>query len=149
VAHKGLLPAQAIAERYDIVVDFAAGGMEPGDRLYLVNTMEHEDGRGPKRAIPLADVLSERYKPVASAAGWFGGDPGVGKILEFRVMPYAGSDRSMDPADYLPGKKAMIPLSIKGTVRGSPRRPVAPSSSVGAKAPTRRRGPSRPTAAPA
>ncbi|MEM5786110.1 MAG: hypothetical protein AAGU11_02255, partial [Syntrophobacteraceae bacterium] len=29
--HKGLLPEQAIAERYDIVVDFAKNGIKPGD----------------------------------------------------------------------------------------------------------------------
>jgi FtsP/CotA-like multicopper oxidase with cupredoxin domain len=110
-AHKGLLPTQAIAERYDIIVDFAQAGIKPGDKLYFVNTMEHDTGKGPKRAVPLADVLSEKYHPVASATGW-SADPAVTKIMEFRVMPYDGTDLSMNPADYTPGKKQMIPLAI-------------------------------------
>jgi len=43
---------------------------------------------------------------------WVGGDPGVGKFLEFRVKAYAGEDLSMNPADFEPGKKKMIPLTI-------------------------------------
>jgi manganese oxidase len=31
--HKGMLPEQGIAERYDIVVDFSKNGIVPGDRL--------------------------------------------------------------------------------------------------------------------
>jgi manganese oxidase len=109
--HKGQLPFQGIAERYDIVVDFAANGVVPGDRLYVINTAEHQDGKLPNRKVPVADIVSEKYLPVASATGWTGGDPGVGKILEFQVVSYAGQDLSMKPADYLPGKKVMIPLS--------------------------------------
>ena len=91
------LPTQAIAERYDIVVDFSQ--VAPGAKLYFVNTMEHSTGAGPKGEIPLADILSGKYK----------GDPAVGKFMEFRVQPYAGADKSMDPAMFTEGKLAMIP----------------------------------------
>jgi FtsP/CotA-like multicopper oxidase with cupredoxin domain len=99
------LPSQGIAERYDIVVDFK--NFKEGDKLYFVNLLEHEGGRGPKRAIPLGDVLSGKYK-----ADGINGDPGVGKFLEFRVksMPQGQTDFSMNPADYVEGKKKMIPL---------------------------------------
>ncbi len=91
------LPEQAIAERYDIVVDFRS--FAPGTKLYFVNLLESRDGRGPTRTIPLADVLSGRYR----------GDPGVGRIMEFRVMPHFGVDQSMNPADYEEGRRVMIP----------------------------------------
>ena len=38
---KGVLPMQGIAERYDIIVDFAKNGISVGDKVYLINTMEH------------------------------------------------------------------------------------------------------------
>ena len=91
------LPTQGIAERYDIVVDFSQ--FAPGTKLYFVNTLEHRDGAGPKDNIPLNDILSGKYK----------GDPVVGKFMEFRVREYAGTDLSMNPADYVEGKKKMIP----------------------------------------
>ncbi len=116
--HKGILPTQAIAERFDIIVDFAAGGIQPGDKIYLVNTLEHSDGKGVKGKIPLGDILKEKYKPVASSTGWTGGDPGIGKFLELRVVSYSGTDQSMKPADYVAGKKKMIPLP---TDRNDPR----------------------------
>ncbi len=92
------LPEQGIAERYDIIVDF--GQFEAGERLYLVNLLEHENGRGPERAIALQEVLQGLYQ----------GDPAVGSFLEFRVQPFDGQDLSMDPAEYLEGGKTMIPL---------------------------------------
>ncbi|MBP6014283.1 MAG: multicopper oxidase domain-containing protein [Alphaproteobacteria bacterium] len=94
------LPTQAIAERYDIVVDFK--NFAPGTKLYMVNLLEHKDGKGPNREIPLVSVLSGSYQ----------GDPAVGKFLEFRIaaMPVGAVDRSMNPVDYEPGKKTMIPL---------------------------------------
>ena len=80
------LPEIAIAERYDIVVDFSQ--VTPGQRLYLVNVLEHRDGRRPNETVPLADAFSDRYQ----------GDPAVGRIMEFRVQAYGGVDRSMDPS---------------------------------------------------
>lgn len=121
-AHKGLLPTQGIAERYDIVVDFAANGIQPGDRLYFINVKEQDSGIGTKRDVPLADILSEKYKPVmvstsgGSGLQWTGGDPAVGRIMELRVKSYTGTDQSMNPLNYegaRPGKaagKTMIPL---------------------------------------
>jgi FtsP/CotA-like multicopper oxidase with cupredoxin domain len=94
------LPVQAIAERYDIVVDF--GQFAPGTKLYLVNTLEHRDGRGPERVIPVADILS----------GAYAGDPGVGRIMEFRVAAYGGVDRSMNPGDYVEGGRVMVPRPV-------------------------------------
>ncbi len=125
--HKGVLPAQAIAERYDIVVDFASQGLVPGDRLYVVNILEHRDGQKAGGAVSLASILSGAYASgtsstdcgwsCSSGGSWGGGsggssDPGVGRILELRVVAYSGTDVSMNPRDYEPGKLQMIPLSI-------------------------------------
>ncbi len=97
--HNGILPTQAIAERYDIVVDFSR--YQPGDRLYMVNLLEHKNGKRPHQAIPLEEILSGEYDDCDSA---------VGKIMELRVHEYADTDLSMDPADYVEGKKSMIPM---------------------------------------
>ncbi|NIO17054.1 MAG: multicopper oxidase domain-containing protein [Deltaproteobacteria bacterium] len=117
--HKGILPTQAIAERYDIIVDFSKHGIEPGDKLYLVNILEHKNGRRPEGRISLEDVLSENYRAKLEDDDgdgvpdrWVDGDPAVGKFLEFRVYPYSGNDPSMDPGEYEPGGKKMIPLTI-------------------------------------
>ncbi len=116
--HNAILPDQGVAERYDIVVDFAKNGVMPGDKLYFVNVQEHTNGRRPGAIIPLAAVLSEQYKPVMEfdANGvpvrWVGGDPAVGRFMEIRVHAYSGQDLSMDPAAFEPGKRTMIPLPI-------------------------------------
>jgi len=91
------LPQMGIAERYDIVVDFK--GFAPGTKIYLVNLLEHRNGTGPQAEIPLANILNNTYV----------GDPAVGKFLEFRVVAYTGVDQSMNPADYVVGRKTMIP----------------------------------------
>jgi FtsP/CotA-like multicopper oxidase with cupredoxin domain len=119
--HNAVLPTQAIAERYDIVVDFAKYGVQPGDKLFFVNTMHHDTGIVAKRRVPLADILSEKYKPVLKTATdgtqqWIGGDPVVGKFMQLNVKAYSGVDQSLDPTQYEPahaGKpvgKVMIPL---------------------------------------
>ena len=112
---RGILPTQSIAERYDIIVDFSQ--FQPGDRLYFVNVLEHDDGKGPKGQVPLADILSGAYRAVEQdddgdglADEWKDGDPCVGKFMEFRVQAYDGVDLSMNPADYVSGKQKMIPL---------------------------------------
>lgn len=120
--NNGVLPLQAIAERYDIIINFAKNGIKAGDKLYFVNLMEHDSGKGPKQAIPLADVLSEKYKAVIKQTSkgpqWDNGDPAVGKFLQLWVQPYTGQDLSMDPVAYepaKPGKAAglkMLPLPI-------------------------------------
>lgn len=117
--HRGQLPTQAIAERYDIIVDFSQNGVRPGDRLYLVNTLEHTDGQKPSGRIALANILSGAYQPQRDDVDldgvpdrWVNGDPAVGRFLELRVQEYNGQDLSMNPQDFEPGRARMIPLSI-------------------------------------
>ena len=112
----GILPEQAIGERYDIVVDFSR--FRPGERIHLVNLLEHEDGRRPERAIRFDDVVRGKYRCVARdvdgdglADVYQGGDPCVGRFLEFRVQSYSGADLSMNPANYVAGRQKMIPLN--------------------------------------
>lgn len=115
VNERGILPTQAIAERYDIVVDFSQ--FAPGTKLYMVNLLEHADGRRPKDIIPLADVLDGEYAPDVDD-GRNRTDPAVTRFLEFRVHSYSGTDLSMNPAEYVAGNglgpngtdKKMIPL---------------------------------------
>ena len=111
----GELPTIGIAERYDIVIDFSP--FAEGDKLYLVNLLQHKDGQATDKPVPLADVVSGAYAPTLAhddADGipdrWINGDPVVGKFLEFRVNRYNGTDQSMDPADYVAGQQTMIPL---------------------------------------
>ncbi|MDF1852303.1 MAG: cytochrome c peroxidase [Verrucomicrobiales bacterium] len=120
--HKGMLPSLGIAERYDIIVDFASQGIVPGDKLYFVNTLEHDDGRGPDGMIPLSEILSGQYVAEQRDGVWVSNDPAVGKFLEFRVTEYDGEDLSMNPADYVPGAQKMIPLPIDRTALGNPKR---------------------------
>jgi FtsP/CotA-like multicopper oxidase with cupredoxin domain len=108
--HKGKLPTQSIAERYDIVVDFASQGIRANDKLYFVNLLEHQTGIKAGNVIPLASVLSGAYAPTVQGGRWTNGDPAVGRFLEFRVRAYAGVDQSMNPANYVPGRTKMIPL---------------------------------------
>lgn len=67
------LDEQGTAERYDIVVDFSQ--FEVGDKISLVNVMEHDDGRGPKESVRLRDVFRGESD-----------DPAVGRVMEFRVV---------------------------------------------------------------
>jgi FtsP/CotA-like multicopper oxidase with cupredoxin domain len=129
--HRGMLPTQAIGERYDIVVDFgAANNIRPGDKLYLINTLEHKTGKEVSRKVPLADIVSERYKVINLDEDrdffgdrYKGGDPAVGAVLQFDVKPWVDADGaprvdpSMNPKDYEAGRKKMIPLPID---RGKP-----------------------------
>ena len=113
---KGILPTQGIAERYDIIIDFAR--FAPGTKLYFVNLLEHQNGRRPDREIPLADVLNGRYhgrtsepadQPVP-AGGRNETDPAVARFLEFRVQEYDGIDATLNPANFEEGGQKMIPL---------------------------------------
>jgi len=116
--HNGILPSQGIAERYDIVVDFAK--LAVGTKVYMLNVLEHQTGIGTRSVVPLADILSGKYLPrVATVSGvpqWTGGDPGIAKLLQIVVRSYTGTDYSMNPADYEPARpgkaagKKMIPL---------------------------------------
>lgn len=100
VNEKGILPMQSIAERYDIVIDFAQ--FAPGTKLYFVNMIEHADGERPKDVIDLDEILDGEYAPDVDE-GRNRTDPTVAKFLELRVHPYGGTDLSMDPADYEEG----------------------------------------------
>jgi len=70
----------APAERADVIVDFS--NVPAGTRLYLINEAPDEPfgGGSPGVDFPFAD-------------------PGTtGQVMQFRVVPFSGSDRSMDPA---------------------------------------------------
>ncbi|EJM76061.1 MULTISPECIES: multicopper oxidase domain-containing protein [unclassified Pseudomonas] len=120
--HNAILPTMGIAERFDIIVNFSKNGVKAGDKLFFVNLLVHEDGKGPEEPVALADVLSEKYKAVIrqSSKGpkWEDGDPAIGKVLQFNVKAYTGQDLAMDPAAYEPAKPGkaeglvMIPLKI-------------------------------------
>jgi FtsP/CotA-like multicopper oxidase with cupredoxin domain len=104
----GILPTQGIAERYDIIIDFSK--FAAGTKIQMINVMEHKNGKGPEDdAVPVADILSGAYKAVLKEGKWTQGDPVVGKFLEFRVQDYQGTDSSLNPVDYEPGKKIMVP----------------------------------------
>ncbi|KII29612.1 multicopper oxidase [Pseudomonas fluorescens] len=120
--HNAILPTQGIAERFDIIVNFAKNGIKPGDKIFFVNLLVHDDGKGPKEPVSLADALSENYKAVIKQTSkgpmWDRGDPAIGKVLQLNVKPYTGQDLAMDPAAYEPAKPGkaeglvMIPLKI-------------------------------------
>ncbi|MFJ3372239.1 multicopper oxidase domain-containing protein [Pseudomonas sp. NPDC086251] len=120
--HNAILPTMGIAERFDIIVNFAKNGIKPGDKLFFVNLLVHEDGKGPEEPVSLADVLSEKYKAILKQTSkgpkWEDGDPAVGKVLQLNVKAYTGQDLAMDPAAYEPAKPGkaeglvMIPLKI-------------------------------------
>lgn len=75
---------QGVAERFDVVIDFSAFAI--GRRLRLINMLEHEDGKGPKKQLSLTDTLRGKSR-----------DPAIGAVLEFRVV---GQVESVD----VPGK---------------------------------------------
>jgi FtsP/CotA-like multicopper oxidase with cupredoxin domain len=67
------LDVQGVGERYDIVVDFSR--FRIGDRLRLVNVLEHKDGRGPDKSYSIRDALRGEAD-----------DPAVGAFMEFRIV---------------------------------------------------------------
>lgn len=62
-----------VAERFDVVIDFSTFPIK--SRLRLINMLEHEDGKGPKKALSVRDTLRGNSA-----------DPAVGAVLEFRVV---------------------------------------------------------------
>ena len=93
------LDEQGIAERYDVVIDFSR--YKPGQKVWMVNLCEHEDGRGPKNDLSLAEALS------GSSA-----DPCVGKFLEFQIVPCTKPDLSQVPGTLIPNPDvSQIPVS--------------------------------------
>ncbi len=67
------LDEQGIAERYDIVIDFSRYNI--GEKVWMVNLAEHQDGKKPAKDLTLAEALSGQSP-----------DPGVGSFLEFRIV---------------------------------------------------------------
>ena len=67
------LEITGVAERMDIIVDFSQFNV--GDRLYLVNMLEHDDGRGPDGTVGRSKAFNGNSD-----------DPGVGKVLEWRIV---------------------------------------------------------------
>ena len=85
------LDEQAIAERYDIVVDFAR--YRVGDKVWLTNLEEHSDGLKPAKIWSLRDALAGKAN-----------DPCVGKVLEFRIA------RNPPKADVSQVPSTLVPL---------------------------------------
>jgi FtsP/CotA-like multicopper oxidase with cupredoxin domain len=84
------LDEQGIAERYDIVIDFSRYSV--GEKVWMVNLCEHQDGKGPSKDLSLADSLA------GTSA-----DPCVGRFLEFRIVrDPAKPDASRVPDTLIP-----------------------------------------------
>ncbi|MFT4994124.1 MAG: FtsP/CotA-like multicopper oxidase with cupredoxin domain [Paraglaciecola sp.] len=114
VMENGEMPTLGVAERYDIVIDFAK--FEDGDKLHLVNMLQHKNGQSTDTIISVEDIVSGAYQAQTidddndGIADRWSADPVVGRFMEFRVVTYTGQDKSLDPADYVEGKKQMIPV---------------------------------------
>src|SRR5262249_60138618 len=84
------LDQQGIAERYDVVIDFSRYSV--GQKVWMVNLLEHRDGTMPEGTVSLAQALSGNSS-----------DPCVGKFLEFRIVRNpATPDVSQVPAVMTP-----------------------------------------------
>ena len=80
---------QGIAERYDLVIDFTNFRNKT---LWLVDLVEHSNGKKPAADLTLAQALSGLSE-----------DPCVGKFLEFRVVrPLSAPDQSLVPPVLIP-----------------------------------------------
>jgi FtsP/CotA-like multicopper oxidase with cupredoxin domain len=91
---------QGIAERYDWVIDFSR--YQIGDKVSLVNVLQHEDGRRPAATLSVAQALSGSSS-----------DPCVGKFLEFRIVrDPATPDASQVPSTLIPNPDlSQVPLT--------------------------------------
>ncbi|MFL5277983.1 MAG: multicopper oxidase family protein, partial [Myxococcales bacterium] len=98
------LDEQGIAERYDIVIDFAR--YKAGTKVWMVNLCEHQDGKKPSKDLSIAEALSGNSQ-----------DPCVGKFLEFRVVrDPATADQSQVPAVMIPNPDlSKIPVARRRT----------------------------------
>jgi len=94
------LDEQGIAERYDIVIDFSRYSI--GQKVWMVNLAEHQDGKRVADDLTLAEALSGNSS-----------DPCVGKFLEFRIVRNpAQPDQSQVPAVMIPNPDlSKIPLA--------------------------------------
>jgi FtsP/CotA-like multicopper oxidase with cupredoxin domain len=89
-----------IAERYDIVIDFSRYSV--GEKVWMVNLAEHQDGRRPAKDLTLAQALSGQSP-----------DPAVGRLLEFRIVrDPAKPDVSQVPDTLIPNPElSSIPVA--------------------------------------
>jgi manganese oxidase len=95
---------QGIAERYDWVIDFSRYGI--GDKVWMVNVAEHNDGKKPANDLSISDALAGKSN-----------DPCVGKFLEFRIVRNpATPDVSQVPAVMIPNPDlSNIPVARERT----------------------------------
>jgi FtsP/CotA-like multicopper oxidase with cupredoxin domain len=98
------LDEQGIAERYDIVIDFSRYNV--GDKVWMVNLAEHQDGKKPNKDLTVAQALSGSSP-----------DPCVGKFLEFRIVRNpATPDVSQVPNVMIPNPDlSAIPIARQRT----------------------------------
>ena len=98
------LDEQGIAERYDIVIDFSRYSI--GQKVWMVNLAEHQDGKRPSDDLTIAEALSGNSQ-----------DPCVGKFLEFRIVRNpATPDVSQVPAVMIPNPDlSAIPVARQRT----------------------------------
>jgi len=107
-----LLP-QGSAERFDIIVDFSQFNV--GDTIWLVNVMEHADGRGPKQTVGIRPAMRGESD-----------DPAVGKVMKFGVASHVQSadvpgrtllqsepDRSRIPAQLTERLPVVEPVRVR------------------------------------
>ena len=95
---------QGIAERYDWVIDFSRYSI--GSKVWLVNVVEHNDGKKPSKDLSIADAIAGKSS-----------DPCVGKFLEFRIVRNpAQPDQSQVPATLIPNPDlSAIPVARQRT----------------------------------
>ncbi|HEY3770675.1 MAG TPA: multicopper oxidase domain-containing protein [Candidatus Angelobacter sp.] len=95
---------QGIAERYDWVIDFSRYNI--GDKVWMVNVCEHNDGKKPANDLSISDALAGKSN-----------DPCVGKFLEFRIVRNpATPDVSKVPAVMIPNPDlSSIPVARERT----------------------------------
>ncbi|HEY2393138.1 MAG TPA: multicopper oxidase domain-containing protein [Candidatus Angelobacter sp.] len=95
---------QGIAERYDWVIDFSRYNI--GDKVWMVNVCEHNDGKKPANDLSVSDALAGKSN-----------DPCVGKFLEFRIVRNpATPDVSQVPAVMIPNPDlSSIPVARERT----------------------------------
>jgi FtsP/CotA-like multicopper oxidase with cupredoxin domain len=95
---------QGIAERYDWVIDFSRYNI--GDKVWMVNVAEHNDGKKPANDLSLSEALAGKSN-----------DPCVGKFLEFRIVRNpATPDVSKVPSVLIPNPDlSSIPVARERT----------------------------------
>ena len=96
------LEEQGVAERYDIVVDFAR--FRIGDKVRLVNILQQTDGRKPDGSVSISNALAGVLV-----------DPAVGPILEFRIAPKVASVDVQGYTHTAAGAATPAPLRVKLT----------------------------------